>query len=49
MAKRMDPVQKWALTAAKEALMDANYPIDGKQSLSLAVIIGNSLGGNSKI
>ncbi|MCF2139109.1 MAG: SDR family NAD(P)-dependent oxidoreductase [Candidatus Lokiarchaeota archaeon] len=45
MAKRMDPVQKWALTAAKEALMDANYPIDGKQSLSLAVIIGNSLGG----
>ncbi|MHA1777372.1 MAG: beta-ketoacyl synthase N-terminal-like domain-containing protein, partial [Promethearchaeota archaeon] len=45
MAARMDPVQKWALTAAKEALLDAKFPVDGKKPINLAVILGNSLGG----
>ncbi|MFX1468949.1 MAG: SDR family NAD(P)-dependent oxidoreductase [Promethearchaeota archaeon] len=45
MAERMDPVQKWAIVAAKEALNDAGYIVNGKERLPIAVIIGNSLGG----
>ncbi|MEJ2248742.1 MAG: beta-ketoacyl synthase N-terminal-like domain-containing protein [Candidatus Lokiarchaeota archaeon] len=45
IADHMDDVQKWALVAAEEALLDANYPVNGKNPLPIAVIIGNSLGG----
>ncbi|MHA1611736.1 MAG: beta-ketoacyl synthase N-terminal-like domain-containing protein, partial [Promethearchaeota archaeon] len=48
MADRMDFVQKWALTAAKEALTDASFPIDGRTRLNIAVIVGNALGGENQ-
>ncbi|TFH28586.1 MAG: type I polyketide synthase, partial [Promethearchaeota archaeon] len=48
MADRMDSVQKWALTAAKEALEDANLPTDGNKRLPVAVIVGNALGGENQ-
>jgi len=48
MAERMDLVQKWAIITAKEALLDAGYPIDGKQRLPIATIVGNSSGGDAQ-
>ncbi|KKN42669.1 hypothetical protein LCGC14_0710920 [marine sediment metagenome] len=48
MAERMDMVQKWAITTAEEALIDAGYPTDGKQRLPIAVIVGNSSGGDAQ-
>lgn len=41
----MDSVQKWSLDAAKQALEDAGISTDGKNRLPIAVIIGNSVGG----
>ncbi|MFW9783054.1 MAG: beta-ketoacyl synthase N-terminal-like domain-containing protein, partial [Candidatus Heimdallarchaeota archaeon] len=48
MAERMDLVQKWAIITAKEALLDAGYPINGKKRLPIAVIVGNSSGGDNQ-
>ncbi|MFX1498741.1 MAG: SDR family NAD(P)-dependent oxidoreductase [Promethearchaeota archaeon] len=48
MAERMDLVQKWAIITAKEALDDAKFPTDGKQRLPIAVIVGNSSGGDAQ-
>ncbi|MHA1584409.1 MAG: beta-ketoacyl synthase N-terminal-like domain-containing protein, partial [Promethearchaeota archaeon] len=48
MAAQMDDVQKWALEAAKETLLDAGYPIDGKKRLPFGVIVGNALGGENQ-
>ncbi|KKK41857.1 MAG: Phenolphthiocerol synthesis polyketide synthase type I Pks15/1 [Candidatus Lokiarchaeum sp. GC14_75] len=48
MAERMDMVQKWAITTAEEALKDAGYPTDGKSRLPIAVIVGNSSGGDAQ-
>ncbi|MFX1364768.1 MAG: SDR family NAD(P)-dependent oxidoreductase [Promethearchaeota archaeon] len=48
IAERMDFVQKWAIITAEEALIDAGYPTDGKQRLPIAVIVGNSLGGDNQ-
>ncbi|MFX1481208.1 MAG: beta-ketoacyl synthase N-terminal-like domain-containing protein, partial [Promethearchaeota archaeon] len=48
MAERMDLVQKWAIITAKEALLDAGYPIDGKKRLPIAIIVGNSSGGDAQ-
>lgn len=48
MAERMDLVQKWALITAKKALVDAGYPTDGKQRLPIAIIVGNSSGGDTQ-
>ncbi|MFX1325441.1 MAG: beta-ketoacyl synthase N-terminal-like domain-containing protein, partial [Promethearchaeota archaeon] len=48
MADRMDLVQKWAIITAKEALIDAGYPIDGKERLPIAIIVGNSSGGDAQ-
>ncbi len=45
MAKQMDDVQKWSLDAARQALEDADLPTDGKTRTNMAIIIGNSLGG----
>ncbi|MFX1312196.1 MAG: beta-ketoacyl synthase N-terminal-like domain-containing protein, partial [Promethearchaeota archaeon] len=46
IAERMDLVQKWAIITAEEALIDAGYPTDGKKRLPIAIIVGNSLGGD---
>ncbi|MFX1455624.1 MAG: beta-ketoacyl synthase N-terminal-like domain-containing protein, partial [Promethearchaeota archaeon] len=48
MAQRMDLVQIWAIKTAEEALIDAGYPTDGKQRLPIAVIVGNSSGGDAQ-
>ncbi len=48
ISQKMDDVQKWALVAAEQALMDANIPIDGKERLPIAIIVGNSLGGQNQ-
>ncbi|MHA2098189.1 MAG: beta-ketoacyl [acyl carrier protein] synthase domain-containing protein [Candidatus Kariarchaeaceae archaeon] len=48
VADQMDPVQKFALYAAKEALEDANYKSDSFPNESCAVVIGNSGGGELK-
>ncbi|MFX0082695.1 MAG: SDR family NAD(P)-dependent oxidoreductase [Candidatus Hodarchaeota archaeon] len=48
MAERMDLVQIWAIITAKEALLDAGYPFDGKKRLPIAIIVGNSLGGDKQ-
>jgi len=45
MAEQMDDVQKWSLDAARQALNDAGLPTDGKTRTNMAIIIGNSLGG----
>ncbi|MBY9000496.1 MAG: SDR family NAD(P)-dependent oxidoreductase, partial [Candidatus Heimdallarchaeota archaeon] len=45
MAEQMDDVQKWSLEAARQALEDAGLPTDGKTRSNIAIIIGNSLGG----
>ncbi|MHA1853690.1 MAG: SDR family NAD(P)-dependent oxidoreductase [Candidatus Heimdallarchaeaceae archaeon] len=45
IAEHMDDTQKWSLEAARQALEDANIPTDGKKRLPIAVIVGNSLGG----
>ncbi|MCE7741284.1 MAG: acyltransferase domain-containing protein [Candidatus Heimdallarchaeota archaeon] len=45
IAERMDDVQKWSLDSARQALEDAGIPTDGKLKLPIAVIVGNSLGG----
>ncbi len=48
IAEHMDDVQKWALIAAEQALQDAGLPTNGKKRLPVAVIIGNSLGGENQ-
>ncbi|MHA2008977.1 MAG: SDR family NAD(P)-dependent oxidoreductase [Promethearchaeota archaeon] len=48
MAQRMDLVQIWAIKTAEEALIDAGYPTNGKQRLPIAVIVGNSSGGDAQ-
>ena len=48
MAQRMDLVQIWAIKTAEEALIDAGYPTDGKQRLPIAIIVGNSSGGDAQ-
>ncbi|MHA1198773.1 MAG: beta-ketoacyl synthase N-terminal-like domain-containing protein [Candidatus Heimdallarchaeaceae archaeon] len=45
IAERMDDVQKWALDSARQALEDAGIQTNGKTRLPIAVIVGNSLGG----
>jgi len=45
VAEKMDDVQKWSLDAARQALEDAGLPTDGKTRTNMAIIIGNSLGG----
>ncbi len=45
MAKQIDPLQQLALTAAKEALEDANYENKNFNRENTAVILGNSMGG----
>ncbi|MHA1419191.1 MAG: SDR family NAD(P)-dependent oxidoreductase [Candidatus Heimdallarchaeaceae archaeon] len=45
VAEKMDDVQKWSLDATRQALEDAGLPIDGKTRMNMAIIIGNSLGG----
>ncbi|RMG21540.1 MAG: SDR family NAD(P)-dependent oxidoreductase [Methanobacteriota archaeon] len=45
MANKLDPIQQMALTAAKEALEDANYESENFNRENTAVIIGNSMGG----
>lgn len=45
MASKLDPIQQMALTAAKEALEDANYESENFNRENTAVIIGNSMGG----
>ena len=46
MAEQMDQVQKWAILTAEEALADAGYSTNGKERLPIAVIVGNSSGGD---
>ncbi|HDZ17112.1 MAG TPA: SDR family NAD(P)-dependent oxidoreductase [archaeon] len=46
MAERMDHVQKWAIITAEEALNDAGYSTNGEERLPIAVIVGNSSGGD---
>ncbi len=45
IASKLDPIQQMALTAAKEALEDANYESDSFNKERTAVILGNSMGG----
>ncbi|MCK4896838.1 MAG: nitronate monooxygenase, partial [Candidatus Heimdallarchaeota archaeon] len=45
VAELMDDVQKWSLEATRQALEDAGLPTDGKTRTNMAIIIGNSLGG----
>lgn len=48
IADKMDDVQKWAIDSAKQALEDAGIPTDGKARLPIAIIVGNSLGGENQ-
>jgi len=48
VAERMDLVQIWAIKTAEEALIDAGYPTDGKRRLPIAIIVGNSSGGDAQ-
>jgi acyl transferase domain-containing protein len=41
----MDPGQRWALSAARRALMDAGWPNWSVDSDKVAVILGNAIGG----
>ncbi|MGD2067944.1 MAG: beta-ketoacyl synthase N-terminal-like domain-containing protein, partial [Gemmatimonadota bacterium] len=42
----MDPAQKWAVVASREALMDYGYPDRPLNRDRTAVILGNALGGD---
>jgi acyl transferase domain-containing protein/acyl carrier protein/NAD(P)-dependent dehydrogenase (short-subunit alcohol dehydrogenase family) len=42
----MDPAQKWAVAATREALMDYGYPERPLDQSRTAVIVGNALGGD---
>ncbi|MCG6957561.1 MAG: SDR family NAD(P)-dependent oxidoreductase [Gemmatimonadetes bacterium] len=42
----MDPAQKWAVAASRQALMDYGYPERHLDPERVAVIVGNALGGD---
>ncbi|MCG6989234.1 MAG: acyltransferase domain-containing protein, partial [Gemmatimonadetes bacterium] len=42
----MDPAQKWAVAASRQALMDYGYPGRPLDPERVAVIVGNALGGD---
>ena len=41
----MDEGQRWAISAARAALLDAGWPGWGVDSDRVAVILGNAIGG----
>jgi acyl transferase domain-containing protein/acyl carrier protein len=45
VAEQMDDGQKWAVSAARAALIDAGWPGWGLDSERVAVVIGNAIGG----
>ncbi|MEI2825289.1 MAG: beta-ketoacyl synthase N-terminal-like domain-containing protein [Dermatophilaceae bacterium] len=45
VAAQMDEGQRWALSAARRALMDAGWPKWSIDSDRVAVILGNAIGG----
>jgi len=45
VAEAMDEAQKWAIAAARQALMDYGYPQKALDPERVAVILGNSMGG----
>ncbi len=45
VAEQLDQGQKWAVSAAREALIDAGWPGWGVDPERVAVILGNALGG----
>ncbi|MGB2700870.1 MAG: polyketide synthase, partial [Candidatus Phosphoribacter baldrii] len=45
VSAQMDPGQRWALSAARRALMDAGWPNWSVDSDKVAVILGNAIGG----
>ena len=45
VADQMDDGQRWAISAARSALVDAGWPGWNVESDNVAVIIGNAIGG----
>jgi 3-oxoacyl-(acyl-carrier-protein) synthase len=45
VAAQMDEGQRWAISAARRALMDAGWPGWSVDSDKVAVILGNAIGG----
>ncbi|MFZ1285708.1 MAG: type I polyketide synthase, partial [Candidatus Phosphoribacter sp.] len=45
VAAQMDQGQRWALSAARRALLDAGWPNWGTDNDNVAVILGNAIGG----
>ncbi|MEZ5249228.1 MAG: beta-ketoacyl synthase N-terminal-like domain-containing protein [Ilumatobacteraceae bacterium] len=45
VADQMDDGQRWAISAARSALLDAGWPSWSTDPDRVAVIIGNSIGG----
>ena len=45
VAEQMDPGQRWAISAARSALLDAGWPDWTVDPDNVAVIIGNAIGG----
>ncbi len=45
VAKQMDEGQRWTISAARAALVDAGWPNWGVDSDKVAVVLGNAIGG----